>query len=57
MAARQALYRRATAIYLDERPLLGLYHYTWIWGMSEKLTGFMPHPDGLIRPQGLRIRN
>ncbi len=57
VTARQALYRRASQIYLDERPLLGLYHYTWIWGMSEKVTGFVPHPDGLIRPQGLRIRN
>jgi len=37
--------------------LLGLYHYTWIWGMSERITGFVPHPDGLIRPQGLSIRN
>lgn len=54
-AQRQALYRKATSIYLDERPLLGLYHYTWIWGMSRNLQGFKPHPDGLIRPQGLRL--
>ncbi|MBL8701573.1 MAG: ABC transporter substrate-binding protein [Alphaproteobacteria bacterium] len=57
VAQRQALYRKATAIYLDERPLLGLYHYTWIWGMSRNLQGFKPHPDGLIRPQGLRFTN
>ncbi|MBM3521841.1 MAG: ABC transporter substrate-binding protein [Alphaproteobacteria bacterium] len=57
VAKRQALYRRASAIYLDERPLLGLYHYTWIWGMSRNLSGFKPHPDGLIRPQGLRLSN
>lgn len=57
VAQRQELYRRASSIYLDERPLLGLYHYTWIWGMNRNVQGFKPHPDGLIRPQGLRIAN
>jgi len=24
--------------------------------MSAKLTGFTPYPDGLIRPQGIRMQ-
>jgi peptide/nickel transport system substrate-binding protein len=55
VAQRQALYRRASEIHLSDRPMLVLYHYTWIWGHSERLSGFVPHPDGLIRPQGLRL--
>lgn len=55
VAARQALYRRAADIYLDDRPMLVLYHYTWIWGHRDGLSGFVAHPDGLIRPQGLRL--
>jgi peptide/nickel transport system substrate-binding protein len=37
------------------RPALFLYHYKWIWGMSRKVEGFAPHPDGIIRPQGLKL--
>ncbi|MEY4680185.1 MAG: hypothetical protein RLZZ276_1834 [Pseudomonadota bacterium] len=55
VAQRQELYRRASEIHLSDRPMLVLYHYTWIWGHSERLSGFVPHPDGLIRPQGLRL--
>jgi peptide/nickel transport system substrate-binding protein len=54
-AARQALYRQASAVYLDERPHLFLYHYKLFWGMSEKVVGFQPHPDGLIRLQGVSL--
>jgi peptide/nickel transport system substrate-binding protein len=54
-AARQALYRRASAIYLTDRPHLFLYHYRLFWGKSDKVTGFQPHPDGLIRLQGVGL--
>ena len=53
--ARQALYRQASAIYLAERPHLFLYHYRLFWGMSDKVSGFQPHPDGLIRLQGVSL--
>ena len=55
IAARQALYRQASAIYLAERPHLFLYHYWLFWGMSDKVAGFQPHPDGLIRLQGVSL--
>ena len=53
--ARQNLYRQATDIYMAARPALFLYHYKWIWGMSRKVEGFVPSPDGIIRPQGLKL--
>jgi peptide/nickel transport system substrate-binding protein len=54
--ARADLYAQAAAIYLAARPYLFLYHLKWLWGASAKLEGFVPHADGIIRLQGLRIR-
>jgi peptide/nickel transport system substrate-binding protein len=54
---RAKLYADAAAIYLTARPYLFLYHLKWFWGASRKLTGFVPHPDGIIRLQGLRLRD
>jgi peptide/nickel transport system substrate-binding protein len=54
---RAKLYAEAAAIYLAARPYLFLYHLKWYWGASRKLTGFVPHPDGIIRLQGLRLRD
>jgi hypothetical protein len=33
-----------------------LWHGKYLYGMSVKLTGFTPYPDGLIRPQGIRMQ-
>lgn len=55
--ARQKLYREATDIYMAARPALFLHHYTWLWGISRKVDGFQTHPDGIIRPQGLKLKS
>ena len=55
MAERKRLYAEAAAIYLPARAYLFLYHLKWFWGASAKLTGIVPHPDGIIRLQGLRL--
>jgi peptide/nickel transport system substrate-binding protein len=55
VAQRQALYRQLSDIYLEDRPHIVLYHAKWLWGVSDKLTGFTPTPDGMIRPQGMRL--
>jgi peptide/nickel transport system substrate-binding protein len=55
VAQRQALYRQLSAIYLEDRPHIVLYHAKWLWGVSDKLSGFTPTPDGMIRPQGIRL--
>ena len=57
VAERKRLYAEAAAIYLPARPYLFLYHLKWFWGASAKLSGVVPHPDGIIRLQGLRLAN
>jgi peptide/nickel transport system substrate-binding protein len=52
---RAQLYADAAAIYLAARPYLFMYHLKWFWGASRKLTGFVPHPDGIVRLQGLKL--
>ena len=56
-AERARLYAEAAAIYLAARPYLFLYHLKWFWGASAKLSGLLPHPDGIIRLQGLTLRD
>jgi peptide/nickel transport system substrate-binding protein len=53
---RARLYGQAAAIYLAARPYLFLFHLKWLWGVSARLDGFVPHRDGIIRLQGLRFR-
>jgi peptide/nickel transport system substrate-binding protein len=55
VAQRQALYGQLSDLYLDDRPHIVLYHLKWLWGVSDKLSGFTPTPDGMIRPQGVRL--
>ena len=55
VAARQALYRQVVDVYLHDRPHIVLYHAKWLWALSDRVTGFVPEPDGLIRPQGIKI--
>jgi peptide/nickel transport system substrate-binding protein len=55
VAQRQALYRQVVDIYTTDRPHLVLYHAKWLWAMSDKVSGFTPTPDGLIRPQGMAL--
>lgn len=53
--ARAKFYRAAADIYLGDRPVMFLYHYKWLWGVSKKVQGFTPNPDGIIRPQGIKM--
>ncbi|MCW3475579.1 ABC transporter substrate-binding protein [Limobrevibacterium gyesilva] len=54
-AQRQALYHQAVEIYAQDRAILYLYHPTWLFAHSAALQGFVTVPDGIIRPQGLRL--
>jgi peptide/nickel transport system substrate-binding protein len=54
-AQRVRYYREAAAIYLAARPVLFLYHFRWFWGVSSRVEGFVPYPDGIIRLQGMRV--
>ncbi len=55
VAARQAAYRQVVDVYLRDRPHIVLYHARWLWALSDKVSGFVPTPDGLIRPQGMAV--
>lgn len=54
--ARAKFYRAAADICLKDRPVIFLYHYKWLWGLSRKVEGFAPNPDGIIRPQGMKMQ-
>jgi peptide/nickel transport system substrate-binding protein len=53
---RAAIYRQVVDLYTADAPQIILYNYTWIWGLSARLHGFIPNEDGLIRPQGLMLQ-
>ena len=55
-AGRIAAYHRATDLWMADLAYLPLYHLTWFWGMSSKVSGFAPRPDGLVRPTGLSLQ-
>ena len=52
---RLARYRKVAEQVLRDRPRIYLYHPKFLYAASTKLSGFVPLPDGLIRPQGLRL--
>lgn len=54
VASRKKHYDAAMRILREDLPIIYLYHPPWIWAMSVKLQGFVPHPDGMIRLPGVR---
>lgn len=54
IAARKAKYDAAAVILNEDLPLIYLGHQAWIWGLSKKVTGFVPSPDGMIRLVGVK---
>jgi peptide/nickel transport system substrate-binding protein len=52
---RHALYDKITAQLAKDDPEIYLFSPKNIVGMSAKLSGFVPVPDGLIRIQGVRM--
>ncbi len=53
--ARIPVYRAVTDIAQRDRSHLVLFHFTWLWGVSDKVTGLVPMPDGILRPAGVRL--
>jgi peptide/nickel transport system substrate-binding protein len=54
-ADRLAHYRIVAEHLLRDLPIIYLYHPKWLYASTARLSGFIPYPDGLIRPQGLRL--
>ena len=55
-AQRLDHYRKAAEQLLRDLPMIYLWHNKWLWASTIKLTGLSIYPDGLIRPQGLRLQ-
>jgi len=52
---RRELYQKVWTIEAQDLPITYLWTWKNIVGMSAKIQGFVPIPDGLIRVQGLRL--
>jgi peptide/nickel transport system substrate-binding protein len=55
VSERQALYRAAAEVWMEDRPHLVLYHHKGFWASRAAVTGFAAHPDGLMRLQDVRV--
>jgi peptide/nickel transport system substrate-binding protein len=56
VAARKAIYAKVWNIAQQDLPITYLWSWKNIAGMSAKIQGFEPMPDGLIRLQGLSMK-
>jgi peptide/nickel transport system substrate-binding protein len=55
IAVRRELYGRLARRLLEDVPMMYLWTPKTIMAMDAKLTGYVPVPDGLIRPQGMEM--
>jgi peptide/nickel transport system substrate-binding protein len=54
-AQRLKLFAEASHLEHRDRPIVYLYHRNWLWAYTNKLSGFRPVPDGLVRLQDMRL--
>ena len=54
-AKRKAAYEKALAQIEADKPLIYLYHQHWVFAYSAKIEGYRQPPDGIIRPQDLKL--
>ncbi len=54
-AKRKESYDAALAILAEDMPIVYLYHPVWFWALANKVEGFVPYPDGMIRLQGVKF--
>ncbi|WP_295811497.1 ABC transporter substrate-binding protein [uncultured Nitratireductor sp.] len=52
---RKALYHQANEILMADKPLFYIYNEAWLYGVSNKVEGFTPSPDGMIRLEGVSL--
>jgi peptide/nickel transport system substrate-binding protein len=53
---RRGHYARIAQHTINDRPLIYLWHGKYLYAATTKLSGFEPYPDGLIRPQGIKMQ-
>jgi peptide/nickel transport system substrate-binding protein len=54
-AKRKAAYEKALTQIEADKPLIYLYHQAWIFAHTAKLEGYRQPPDGIIRPQDIKL--
>jgi peptide/nickel transport system substrate-binding protein len=54
--ARKAHFDAAAKVLREELPLVYLYLPAWIWALNNKIDGFVPNPDGMIRLSGVKLK-
>lgn len=52
---RAPLYAEGTRLWLEDRPYMVLFHFTWLWGARAAVQGLVPRPDGLLRYEGVAL--
>ena len=55
IAVRKAIYTGITKTLLDDLPVIYLYHQRHLIAHTDKLTGYVQAPDGMIRVVGLKL--
>lgn len=55
LSARKESYDAARALLEENLPIIYLYHVTWIWALDNKIEGFVPYPDGMIRLENVKF--
>jgi peptide/nickel transport system substrate-binding protein len=53
---RRGHYAQVAQHTINDRPLIYLWHPKYLYAATTKLSGFEPYPDGLIRPQGIKLQ-
>jgi peptide/nickel transport system substrate-binding protein len=56
VAQRKAIYEKLTKLVLQDEPILYLYHRGILIAHTNKLEGYKPIPDGLVRVIGLKLK-
>jgi peptide/nickel transport system substrate-binding protein len=54
-AVRKKSYDPAIRQLLEDRPILYLWHGTWLYAFNAGLKGFVPYPDGIVRLNGVSL--
>ena len=54
-AKRKVAYEKALTQIEADMPLIYLYHQAWVFAHTAKLEGYKQAPDGIIRPQDLKL--
>lgn len=54
VAKRTELYSQAADVWMQDLPVIYIYHHKRFFGLDSGLEGFTPVPDGIIRVKGIK---